>query len=1204
MDFVHLHVHTHYSLLDGLAKPKNLVKKAVKDNMPGLAITDHGVMYGVVDFYKTCKEAGIKPIIGCEFYLARNGHQNKRPRIDTKPFHLVLLAKNMEGYRNLLKLTSIAHMDGFYYKPRIDFELLQKYSNGLIASSACIQGEVPKSAIVGGKDAVVETIKKYQNVFGKEDFYLEIQHNPTIEKQKYINDIIIEVGQDMKVPIIATNDVHYVNKEDNTAQDILVCIQTNKQINDENRLTMLNEDFSLKSPQEMYDVFSHVPESLSNTLKIMEKCNVELEFGKNYIPHFPIPDKMTENDYLRKICFEGLEKRYGLTVDNIFEIEKCDITVEDEKKLPMSKEDIVKRLDYELGVVENMGFPGYFLIVWDFIKYAKDNGIFVGPGRGSAAGALLSYSIGITEIDPLEYGLLFERFLNPDRISMPDIDIDFEDTRREEVYKYVQEKYGTDKVCQSVTFGTMAARAAVKDVGRVYGESFATMNLLAGKIPSKPGIKLADALKDEPELVSEYKHNTEHKKILDEALKLEGTIRQVGVHACAVIISKEELTNFVPLQHAPGDNSITISQYSMKPLEDIGLLKMDFLGLRNLSIMRRALAIIKDQKNIDIDINNLNLEDPHVFKLFASGRTIGVFQFESTGMRKYLKELQPTVFEDLIAMVALYRPGPMQFIDTFISRKHGMEAISYEHKKMEEALKNTYGVTVYQEQIMKLSVDMASFTGGQADTLRKAIGKKKADLMAKMKDLFVEGCEKNNINVGIANAVWKTWEAFAQYCFNRSHAACYALIAYQTAYLKTYYPSEFMAALMTADQDNSDRLSIDLEECKHMGIKVLAPDINQSLKNFTVVEDNNIRFGFKAIKNCGVGVIENIIKERKENGIFKDLSDFVDRIEEKVLNRKGLDSLIKSGALDQFEERGKLLENMESILHHAKVVQKQKKSGQVSLFGKSDDKHGNFLLHLVDTKPLEDKQKLAWEKEYLGFYLSGHPFEKYYGKLKDMVVPVKELKNKFQGMDVVVGGVVRSVKKFTTKKGDLMMFVTMEDLTDSVELVIFPKPYKKIAYVFVEDNIVLVKGKLSDKDGNYNILVNKANILNDEDFDIIKNKYKDSNSMPEYYNSNNNYNQNNSEEVQEQIEQDARNSSILEEDNIIFKIKYPVSPTLSDQLKDFLLQNNDKGETLVYLEIFSSTGSKKIQTNYRVLVDDNFLDNIADIVGKDNIVYN
>ena len=874
MKFTHLHVHSHYSLLDGLAKIEDLVGKAAEDGMPALALTDHGVMYGAIEFYQRCKKAGIKPIVGVEGYIAENGLRNKSAATE-KRYHVILLAKNEQGYRNLIRLTSIAHLEGFYYKPRIDFETLAEFHEGLICLSACLQGEVAQAIKNKGLDAAEQVAKKYFDLFGEGNYYFEVQHHPNLPEQKKVNDALFELGRKMNIPVVATNDVHYLNSEDADAHDILICLQTKKKITDENRMSYLGEDFSLYKTSQMCDFFRGNPEVIENTNRIVEACNLELTLGQIQLPTFDVPTGQTPFEYLTTMCHEGLKNRFNFSIEAM--------TTEEEKK-------IVERLDYELKVIERTGYATYFLIVQDFINWAKNNGVVVGPGRGSGAGSLVAYLTNITNLNPLRYDLLFERFLNPDRISMPDFDTDFADTRRAEVLHYVEERYGKDHVSQIITFGTMAARAAVRDVGRVLDMPYSFCDKVAKLIPMT--LSLDEALTQSVELKDLYESNPDAKRLLDYARKLEGVARHASTHACGILITPRPLVEYAPLQYSIADDKSIVSQYSLHPVEDLGLLKMDFLGLKNLTVIENACEVIEKLHGVKIDIDNLPLDDAPTYKLFQNGRTTGVFQFESGGMKRYLKKLKPTEFEDLIAMVALYRPGPLNsgMVDEFIDRKHGRKALAYAHPIMEASLKNTYGVIVYQEQVMQLSKDMAGFTGGQADTLRKAMGKKIADLMDKMKADFVAGCVKNSLPKNLAEDTFASMEKFAEYGFNKSHAACYALIAYQTAYLKANYPAEFMASLLTSDNDNMERVAIEIDECKQMGIQVLPPDINESYTTFTVVADSlknaapRIRFGLKAVRNLGENIVKAIIHERKEGGRFESFEDLLLRVKNKDFN--------------------------------------------------------------------------------------------------------------------------------------------------------------------------------------------------------------------------------------------------------------------------------------------------------------------------------
>ncbi|MCD4760972.1 DNA polymerase III subunit alpha, partial [bacterium] len=954
--FIHLHTHSHYSLLDGLGTIDSLIAKAKEQGADSLALTDHGVMYGAIEFYQKCRTAGIKPIIGVEVYVTTNNLSDKNPK--EKPYHLILLAKNNIGYKNLLKLTTIAHLEGFYYKPRIDWSTLKKYSEGLIASTACLAGPLARHIQANQKQNVEENIKILIDIFGKNDLYLELQFR-NMPEQKIVNEELKQLGKKFDLPLIVTNDVHYVNPEDDQAQDVLLCIQTKHKQADEDRMSYIGEDYSMIDQKRILELGGQeIKKAIDNTKRLADKCNLEIELGVIQLPRYNLPAGITADQELYKLCIEGVKKRY----------------THEEKDIPQN---IKKRLDYELSIIEKTGFATYFLIVQDFVNWAKKQEIVVGPGRGSAAGSLVSYLLNITNIDPLEYDLIFERFLNPERISMPDIDLDFADTRRDEVIKYVEKKYGKDHVAQIITFGTMAARAAVRDTGRALGYSYGYCDQVAKMIPMFTS--LGEALANVEELKRVYEEDPEATRLLDMAGKLEGLARHSSTHACAVLITKEPLTNYTPLQYASGDDKTIISQYSMNPVEDLGLLKMDFLGLKNLTILEQTIEIVKATKNIKIDLDDIPLDDKKTFDLFQAGETTGVFQLESGGMKRYLKQLKPTELEDIIAMVALYRPGPMEFIPDFISSKHGRKKVEYLHPKLEPILKNTYGIAVYQEQLMKIVRELAGFTYGQADVLRKAVGKKIKKLLDEQEEKVVSGLIDNGIDKKTANKIWEFIVPFARYGFNRSHAACYAMIAYQTAYLKSNYPEAFMAALLTADQDNIDRITIEIKECRKMDIEVLPPDVNESFSNFSVVENNDpnqagkIRFGLKAIKNVGYNIAKVIIRERKENGPYKSLEDFLSRIKDKDLNKKSLESLIKAGALDSMISRGQALGNLNTILDFNKKLQNEHKSGQNNLFADLPLSAPVFSLKLDDYDDASPENKLSWEKELMGLYISDHP---------------------------------------------------------------------------------------------------------------------------------------------------------------------------------------------------------------------------------------
>ncbi|MBI3671332.1 DNA polymerase III subunit alpha [Candidatus Azambacteria bacterium] len=1064
--FVHLHVHSHYSLLDGLPKIDGLVKKTKELGMDSIALTDHGYMYGVIDFYKTAKKNGIKPIIGLETYVAPREMRSKETGIDDKRHHLILLAKNNVGYKNLIKIATKASLEGFYYKPRVDKELLKKYSEGLIALSACMSGEIPRAVLTKDFEKAENTIKEYKEIF-KNDFYLEISHRPKIKIADTVNKKIIEYSEKFGVPLVATCDVHYLEKDDAKAQDTLMAVQTGAKLGEGDRITLAQDDFSLKSPAEIYETFPYPKEALLNTVKIADSCNVEIELGKTQLPKYNVPSGKTENEYLRELCEEGAKKRYE-----------------------MITEAIRQRIDYELSVIERTGFAAYFLIVQDFVNWAKNNKIVVGPGRGSAAGSIIAYLLNITNIDPLKYDLLFERFLNPERISMPDIDLDFADTRRDEVLDYVVKKYGEERVAQIITFGTMAARAAVRDTGRALGMSYEFCDKLAKLIEF--GSSLEESLENVAELKELYEKNEEAKTLLDAAKKLEGVARHASTHACAVVIAKDPLDEIVPLQYASksqddsgnakktDERKQIVTQYEMHAIEDLGLLKMDFLGLKNLSIIERTLKIIKARQNIEIDIDKIPLNDALTFKLFQDAKTTGIFQMESSGMKRYLKELKPSELEDIIAMVALYRPGPMDLIPDFIAGKHGLKKVSYLHPKLEPILKNTYGVGVYQEQMMRIARDLAGFTLAEADTLRKAIGKKIKELLDEQGGKIISGMLKNGIDKQTAQRIWELFPPFARYGFNRSHAACYGLVGYQTAYLKSRFPAEFMASLMTADLSDIERIAFLVDEASSLGIKVLPPSVNKSYRDFAVISDKEIRFGLVAIKGVGENIANAIIEERKQNGNFSSLENFLERIHHKDLNKKSVESLTKAGAFDEFCDRSLLYANIENILDFIKNRSRsaQKDTSQMGLFGASETQSSSALKFIRSTEPISKKEMLLWEKELLGLYVSGHPLMEHKDELEKNVLKIKNLTDNIVGKTVKLGGMITGIKKIVTKNGDPMAFAQLEDFTGKIELVIFPKTFEKNKEFWQEnDKIAIVSGKLDLRDGSYKLILNTVKEL-------------------------------------------------------------------------------------------------------------------------------
>ncbi len=1073
-DYVHLHNHTQYSLLDGLTKIPDLVSHVKGAGMSAVAMTDHGTLSGAIEFYKAAKDEGVKPIIGIETYIAARSLYDKDPAKDKVNYHVILLAMNQAGYQNLMALATIANLEGFYYKPRIDRQLLARHNEGLICLSGCIGGEVADALRQGQYEQARETAQWYKQAFG-DRYYLELadhghpKHPTQWTEQTAVNEQLLKLGQELDIPCVVTCDAHYLRHEDQEAHEILLCVQTGSFLSDDKRMSLKQFELHVTDPAEVIGRWgAEHPEVITNTRAIAERCTVEIELGKILIPKFPVPKGETERSFLEKSLYRGLAWRYGGVAES--KAEKLPIA-EAKKALPKQ---VRERAEYELSVIEQMNFNGYFLIIADFINWGKDQGIVFGPGRGSAAGSIIAYALKITELDPLQYDLLFERFLNPDRISMPDVDIDIQDSRREEVIQYCVEKYGKERVANIVTFGRMAARNAVRDVSRVLQVPYAEADRLAKMIPPPVQgrhIPLQESLKTNAELKAEYRDNETAKRVFDLAVQLEGTIRSHGVHAAGVVIAPEDIVYYTPLELA--QKGVIATQYSMGPIEELGLLKMDFLGLSNLTIIKNTLRIIKRVYGQDIDINTIPLDDQPTYELFQRGDTTGVFQLESAGMKRYLKELKPTTFEDIVAMVALYRPGPMQFIDEFIARKNGQRQTEYLHPKMQTALENTYGVLIYQEQVMQISKDLCGFSGGQSDTLRKGIAKKIPSVLAKMKVDFIEGAVAHSkADRKLMEKFWKQLEDFAAYCFNKSHAACYGLIAYQTAYLKAHYPTAFMAALMTSDYDDTDRLAIEITECQHMGITVLPPDVNESYVEFGVVPNQqHIRFGMAAIKNVGTGAVEEILRAR-ETGSFASLEDFLGRVSNRVVNRKALESLVKAGAFDRFGERTTLLHNLDLLLAFAARLQKQASSGQTDLFGSAGEadlavQKAKLELQVPPGQP-DYREQLTWERELLGLYLSQHPLETFRTFLNEQTVPISGLKPEHHGKSVAIGGAVTDVREITTKSGQKMAFVKLEDQSGELEMVLFPGSYQQTLGLWERDRVMLIRGKVNarDKDGN------------------------------------------------------------------------------------------------------------------------------------------
>jgi len=1084
-DFVHLHNHTFHSVLDGLTKIHDLVDKVKELGMEAAAVTDHGTMSGILDYYKTAKKAGIKPIIGIETYVATRSRFDRDPGKDKQRFHLTVLAMNNMGFHNLMKLSTRANLEGMYYKPRIDHELLEELNEGLIVLSGCASGEIGVALKEDDYDRAREIAKWYKSIFG-DRYYLELQDhghpksNTHWDVQAKINEGLIKLSKELDIEMVVTCDGHYLTHEYQDAHEILLCVGTGSYLSDEKRMSLKDFELHLTDPRDIIDHWGEeFPEVIRNTKKIADRCDVEIELGRILIPKYPLPDGENEHSYLLRLTYQGLLQRYNGASKE--EAEKLD----PDEIIPKLSDEVRERAKMELGVMGNMGYEGYFLIVQDFINWGKSQGIVFGPGRGSAAGSIIAYALNITDLDPLKYGLLFERFLNPDRISMPDIDVDIQDTRRDEVIEYCAKKYGEDHVSNIATFGKMFGRMAVRDVARVLEVPYAESDRLAKLVPPPSQgrhIPLSVSIKEDADLRNEYENNPTAKEVLDYAIQLEGTIRSHGVHACGVVIAPDTLVNYIPLEMA--QKGVVATQFPMGEVEELGLLKMDFLGLSNLTIINNAMRIIRKAYKKEINLSELPLDDKKTYELFQRGDTTGVFQLESAGMKRYLRGLKPTTFEDIIAMVALYRPGPMQFIDSFIRRKHGEEEITYLHSGMKNSLKNTYGILVYQEQFMQISKEWCGFTGGQADTLRKAVGKKKIDLMKKVKPEFVEGAVKvGGATKEIAETFWTQLEEFANYCFNKSHAACYGLIAYWTAYLKAHYPDAFMAALMTSDHDDTDRLAIEITECKHMGISVLSPDVNESFVEFAVVpNENKIRFGMSAVKGVGVGAVEEVLRAR-EDGPFASVEDFARRVSTSKFNRKAWESLIKSGAFDDMGDRSDLLFNLDSITSFASKLQKEAASGQTNLFGMlggDDAASVQSTLHLQKAPVKhDDKERLMWERELLGLYISAHPLDRYETYLSEQTQPLTQLVPEYDSRMMTVGGIISTVRTIVTKSGSKMAFVGIEDKFGEGEIIVFPNLYEKVGAKLVQDAVIRVSGKNSarDRDGN---LGNESKLIADD----------------------------------------------------------------------------------------------------------------------------
>ncbi|SCZ05360.1 DNA polymerase III subunit alpha [Alkaliphilus peptidifermentans] len=1147
--FVHLHVHTEYSLLDGFTTIDKMMDRVKEMGMDAVAITDHGSMFGVVDFYKKAIKKGIKPIIGCEVYTAARSLTDRDPSMDKNQGHLVLLAENNEGYQNLIKLVSIGYTKGFYYKPRIDYKTLRDHSSGIIALSACLAGDIQQYLLRGLYDKAKELALSLQSIFGESNFYLELQDHG-IKEQKQVNTQLVKLSRETNIPLVASNDSHYVYQEDAEAHDILLCIQTGKTQQDEERLKFPNDQFYLKTPDEMAQLFPYAPEALENSVKIADRCKVDFDFNTIHLPEYGIPQDFTVDQYLRNLCSEGLINRYGK------------VTVE-----------LQERLDYELKVIESMGYTEYFLIVWDFIKYARDNDIPVGPGRGSAAGSIVAYALGITDIDPVKYNLIFERFLNPERVSMPDIDIDFCYERREEVIDYVKKKYGEEKVAQIITFGTMAARAAIRDVGRVINMPYNEVDQIAKQIPFAIGMTIDKALEVNPILKQMVNDDEGASYLINMAKKLEGLPRHASTHAAGVVISKDVLDKYVPLYMH--DNSVT-TQFTMGTLEELGLLKMDFLGLRTLTVISDAIDLIEKNQNIRVDFSNCNYEDAKVYELISRGDTLGLFQLESTGMIQFMKELKPNCFEDIVAGISLYRPGPMDSIPKYIRNKNDMRRITYKHKKLEPILNVTYGCMVYQEQVMQVVRDLAGYSYGRSDLVRRAMGKKKMDVMEEERKHFIygktdetgnvelPGCIRNGVPEKIANEIYDEMIEFANYAFNKSHAAAYAVLAYQTGYLKSYYPVEFMAALITSVMGNSTKVAQYIQDCKKMGIEILKPDINQSFSKFTV-ENGKIRFGLTAVKNVGINMISSIVNARVEKGYFSSFTDFCQKVESKDLNKRAVESLIKCGAFDCIGAyRSQLLAIFEKVLEGVNQDRKRNIQGQIGLFEASENMSVTIDDLLPDMKEFIDKIKLSMEKEVIGLYVSGHPLAELERELKtyttvssnDLVEMVEHPEEcKYKDGDIVkVGGIVIEKSTKTTRNNQMMAFVTLEDLFGTIECIVFPKVYTRSIKYLEEDEALIMEGTLNFKEEETpKILVNIIRPL---------------------------------------IKQQANKLRIIINNEEKLKLLEEVKPVLQKY----------QGNVPIYIVLKNKNKTLRAQRNLWVKLDDELLEKLREVFGGDCII--
>jgi len=1178
MSFVNLHTHSHYSLLDGFGSPKAIAKRAKELGYPAIALTDHGSTYGLIEFYDACKDVGIIPVLGCEVYVAPRTRFDKESSLDTKPFHLVLLAENHTGYQNILELVTKANLEGFYYKPRVDYDLLKEHGEGIIALSACMAGHLSRAILSDNDDLIDEVLKKHIDIFGKDNYFLEIQDHPMLDNQEIVNKKIFELSEKYDLSVVLTSDSHYPKIEDKDSHDVMLCIQTGTTLEDPNRMKYIG-DFSLQEIDVLREKFIDHPEVLSNTVKIAERCSYDFQFGVNLIPRFDCPENVDPDIYLRDLCEVGLKNRFSSS------------------SIP---ENYVERLNYELEMVHDMGFDTYFLIVQDFINFAKEKKIIVGPGRGSAAGSLISYTLGITNVDPIKYGLFFERFLNPERVSMPDIDIDFADNRRDEVIHYVADKYGRENVAQIITFGTMAPRAAVRDTGRALGYPYDEVDRLAKMVPPPilgKNMPLHEAVKEDRDMSDEYENNPRSKKLFDLAAHLEGSVRHTGTHACAVVISEKKLTTYTALQYGSNAKADIITQYSAKPLEKLGLLKMDFLGLRNLTIIETTQKIVRRTRNIEIDIDSISLEDKETFEIFQKGDTTGVFQFESPGMRRYLKELKPTEFDDIFAMAALYRPGPMEWIPNYIKGKNNPKTVKYFDPSFEGILSKTYGVAVYQEQILQLARDFAGFSLGEADILRKAVGKKIPELLAEQREKFVIGAMNGGHKEDFARDVFsKVVEPFAGYGFNKAHAVCYGLIAYQTAYLKAHFPVEFMTAMLSSDATNMDRVVIEINECNEKGVEILPPSVNESLANFTCVGPNSIRFGLMAVKGIGEGPVSEIIKERKLNGQFKSLEDFARRVSYKILNKKLVQALAMVGALDEFGNRNQLMESYEEISSYAKTLQLNKDSSQTDIFGIMDSSESSgdeiILKNVIKSSYL---QHLKWEKDLLGLYVSGHPLQGLKQYISSRGRLLSSLTKNDVSKKISFVGMISGLRIITTKTGAKMAIFVVEDPSAKINVVMFPRVFEKYQDHLQEDEVIAFSGKLDYRQSAYQISVEQAKKLSINSM-ILNAKEKDTYDENEKFDMAVNFVDDLIENKLEENSDDDSNSKYFKVENSELELIIPAKISRENMQKLNKLLQSSKGDMVVKVHLKSS--NKTIKLPFKINFSDELSSKILTILAS------